>query len=282
MTEDFKSRKFRATEEDIQITAFKEYVTFQDRFGLEMFHDDKGCGRYIGDHIGRLSRMEIVPEPTTPALQIEEGKFYITRDGRKVGPIQEQGHKEWPFDLNHFKQRDLEDDLACTLWDKNGKSVDKSNLDLISEYKEPEIKVGDLYTFVGEESCFFESGAVYTVKQISKTIGYTQIVTNNSISGQQHYWKDSDFNKFFRPAYAFGTTTEIKSYAEYNQPPSPIQTTTVNKIISGDYGRLRISSDGYHSLNLSIIDGKSRCVSVDEMREMIDLLSLIVEARGNK
>jgi hypothetical protein len=60
-------------------------------------------------------------------MKIEVGKYYKTRDGRKVGPMKYCEHDKWPWDVQGTSE----------LWDKNGKSDEGLELDLIAEWQEP-------------------------------------------------------------------------------------------------------------------------------------------------
>jgi len=78
----------------------------------------------------RISEIEPISAEALPAkLQIEAGKFYKTRDGRKVGPM-EQSWGAW---------RDATRRLTSQSWSANGTFIAGlvSNLDLISEWVEP-------------------------------------------------------------------------------------------------------------------------------------------------
>jgi hypothetical protein len=57
-------------------------------------------------------------------VQIEVGKYYRTRDGRMVGPMEWDTHEKWPWDVNGTAQ----------LWDNEGKCDEGSNFDLIAEW----------------------------------------------------------------------------------------------------------------------------------------------------
>lgn len=73
----------------------------------------------------------IVPLPTT--LTIESGKFYITRDGRKVGPM-----RRWSDEAKHRWEAD-DDDLPY-IWADDGTEIDSDiddGADLVAEADEP-------------------------------------------------------------------------------------------------------------------------------------------------
>lgn len=68
-------------------------------------------------------------EPSAATLKIEAGKFYKTRDGRKVGPM-----AAWPDEEDCFKSSDL---LRGGLWKTDGSSYFKGasdSPDLIAEW----------------------------------------------------------------------------------------------------------------------------------------------------
>ncbi len=65
-------------------------------------------------------------------MKIEAGKYYRTRDGRKVGPMIDRNPKPW----DRTKWRDV----GGRCWHENGehfKEMKKPNLDLIAEWIEP-------------------------------------------------------------------------------------------------------------------------------------------------
>lgn len=71
----------------------------------------------------------IVPLPTT--LTIEAGKFYLTRDGRKVGPM-----RRWSDEAIHRWEAD-DDDLSY-IWADDGTEIDSDiddSADLVAEAK---------------------------------------------------------------------------------------------------------------------------------------------------
>lgn len=67
-------------------------------------------------------------------MQIEAGKFYRTRDGRKVGPMREDpNYSPRPFDVDSY----FPAPLGRTLWTRDGESDEGSNLDLVAEWLDP-------------------------------------------------------------------------------------------------------------------------------------------------
>lgn len=58
-------------------------------------------------------------------MQIETGKFYKTRDGRRVGPMK--------FD-NYGGSYPWEEDYNTAIWTDDGECDEGENLDLIAEW----------------------------------------------------------------------------------------------------------------------------------------------------
>ncbi len=76
-----------------------------------------------GDHSGCTGRFEsCLLQPAT--IKIEAGKFYRTRDGRKVGPMV-ASNSRWPFKTNGHNGAYYNADGSCPYF---------SNLDLIAEW----------------------------------------------------------------------------------------------------------------------------------------------------
>ena len=71
--------------------------------------------------------------PDQPALQIEAGKYYRTRDGRKVGPMVEETPRwsEWPWDIKNGQG-----DLRRILWKDDGTADETQGADLIAEWQD--------------------------------------------------------------------------------------------------------------------------------------------------
>lgn len=80
------------------------------------------------------SELEPVAESQQPQpLRIEAGKFYITRDGRKVGPM-----RRWSDEARHRWEAD--DDELPYIWADDGTEIDSDiddGADLVAEVDEP-------------------------------------------------------------------------------------------------------------------------------------------------
>ena len=66
-------------------------------------------------------------------MKIEAGKYYHTRDGRKVGPMVEECPRwsEWPFDVQN---EDEDDPISVCLWKDDGICDEGSQYDLVAEW----------------------------------------------------------------------------------------------------------------------------------------------------
>jgi len=71
-------------------------------------------------------------------MQIQEGRFYRARDGRKVGPMRKDayGNKRRPFAVDH-ETRSFLDDICGALWTEEGESDSGEYLNLVSEWTDP-------------------------------------------------------------------------------------------------------------------------------------------------
>lgn len=69
-------------------------------------------------------------------MKIEAGKFYRTRDGRKVGPIRfdSKASRGQEFDQ---RSKGEDRDLGVGLWDANGYCDEDDQADLIAEWTDP-------------------------------------------------------------------------------------------------------------------------------------------------
>ena len=78
-------------------------------------------------------------ELVSPSLRIEEGKFYKTRDGRKVGPIKRWTDDEHPWmgDLD----RPYRGSKTMFLFKVDGRNYEYTDLDIIDEWEEPAVAV---------------------------------------------------------------------------------------------------------------------------------------------
>jgi hypothetical protein len=66
-------------------------------------------------------------------MKIEAGKYDMTRDGRKVGPMRSVNWHLYPFDISGHES----EDLGGCLWDRDGNADDDKHMDIIAEWGEP-------------------------------------------------------------------------------------------------------------------------------------------------
>ncbi len=184
----------------------------------------KFAGRRGGFYIRELEPVLAAATPAT--LKIEEGKFYKTRDGRKVGPAFVSGN------IATFGSRS---NHASAVWSDDGRSSyrgDKTSLkdnDIVAEWidapeakanpsndnSQPKFKVGDRVKIVSNsrESYLDKSiGSFFTIK--------TKDGPNNTgwsgPSEENPYWwpaQDLELANITSP-----TTTAIVALIEYGQP----------------------------------------------------------------
>jgi len=113
-------------------------------------------------------------------MKIEEGKYYRTRDGRKVGPmVRWSMYAKHPFEITAGG----DDDLIAAIWGEDGKGYPGSP-DLIAEWTdqpegtlaELDVKPGDVVECVYAHTDNFTTGKQYT----SHESGH--VVTDNGYS----------------------------------------------------------------------------------------------------
>lgn len=59
---------------------------------------------------------------------------------------------------------------------------------------------------------------------------------------------------------------------------NPVEEVTVKRLKAGTYGRLKLSTDGYHAVNISVVDG-GRTWSKDDLEKAIETLTQIKDSR---
>lgn len=57
---------------------------------------------------------------------------------------------------------------------------------------------------------------------------------------------------------------------------NPVEEVTVKRLKAGTYGRLKLSTDGYHAINISVVDG-GRTWSKDDLEQAIETLTKIID-----
>lgn len=162
-----------------------------------------------------VSHLEPITEATTPAksatIKIEAGKFYKTRDGRKVGPMERREgylfHEGWHYNASG----------ECCYRGRSGDCVQKDR-EIIAEWidepvakpsndnAQPKFKVGDIVT-----PSHGWSKDCATVTQIKD--GRVSVRWNNGAFGSEHGWREDELSPvLLRP------TTTIVALIENGQP----------------------------------------------------------------
>lgn len=117
-----------------------------------------GTTRLFGAN--NLELAAVAPQPQPPAkepLRIEAGKFYLTRDGRKVGPM-----RRWSDEAIHRWEAD-DDDLSY-IWADDGTEIDSDiddSADLVAEWTEPQSTkeiLDELEAWVAEQDAIKAAG----------------------------------------------------------------------------------------------------------------------------
>ncbi|WP_435654991.1 hypothetical protein [Brucella pituitosa] len=88
-----------------------------------------------GLYENRLELLPVAGATGKPALKIEAGKYYRTRDGRKVGPMRRYVHRDDLFDVVGGGV------FGASLWRGNGTAVEEEDaIDLIAEWVDEPVK----------------------------------------------------------------------------------------------------------------------------------------------
>lgn len=129
------------------VAIIKEYISHGDEHHYALGDDEDS---YYTER--ELDHVAVAPATATATLRIEAGKFYKTRDGRKVGPMEWRyvGTREFPWegDIPGGYHEGCKTGFIFRL---DGTNYEHANLDLIAEWSEPVVapattakfKVGD-------------------------------------------------------------------------------------------------------------------------------------------
>lgn len=150
-----------------------------------------------------------------PAFQIEAGKFYTTRDGRKVGPMRD----DWEYHgVYHFHT--TKGDLSGHLWRADGQQCNNTNpeVDLVAEWTEPavvaKVRVGATVDAISDE---YGSGVAPVAQQQAKfKVG--DRVRHKTLGYEGHVLEvvDAVTVKTFWPAVGWGGHDPIDELAPIN------------------------------------------------------------------
>lgn len=103
-------------------------MSFVGREGVVESADVNACVILSCDGLGRFFNFDEL-ELISAALTIQAGKFYMTRDGRKVGPMRD----DWNIE-KEFRYHTTTGLLTGHLWDAGGKNYNEPQTDLIAEW----------------------------------------------------------------------------------------------------------------------------------------------------
>ncbi|WP_320203730.1 hypothetical protein [Agrobacterium rosae] len=174
-------------------------------------------GDYAGGYVWRADELEPILSTATPeqptTLKIEAGKFYKTRDGRKVGPMASAGSKIYGAEGRQWQ-------CNGSYW--NGVGGKEQN-DLIAEWidepvakpkpsndnAQPKFKVGDRVTAKHDSQLgMISKGDLGTVKSVGG--GHLRVNFDN---GREDGWQVENFDLVTSP-----TTATIVALIENGQP----------------------------------------------------------------
>ncbi|TGQ19288.1 hypothetical protein [Mesorhizobium sp. M00.F.Ca.ET.217.01.1.1] len=133
-----------------------------------------------------------VAPPTATALRIEAGRYYKTRDGRKVGPM-----REWCDGIEH----PWEDPEESNIWRNDGTS--RWGDDLIAEWTEdpvaaaPKFKVGDLVRVV--RHCNWRGDYIKMITPIGAVRKIVKRTDQLVLSGVDTFILDGDNTYIYTP-----------------------------------------------------------------------------------
>jgi len=158
------------------ITKGKEYVvTGVTDSVLWVDRKERGIADYPYEYFEPITaETPVVAEAQPAPLKIEAGKFYRTRDGRKVGPMKASSWSDGWYDESAS--------ITSQRWEKDGSYIigQTTQLDLIAEWTDepatttevtndnaapatPKFKVGDVVEAL-YDWCEVKAGETYTVK----------------------------------------------------------------------------------------------------------------------
>ena len=210
-------------------------------------------------------------------MKLEVGKYYRTRDGRKVGPIYLAGREE----SGHPWQCKSTSKEGAPCWTSEGligwKPVGKS--DLIAEWTdEPEtgtlaelnVKPGDVVEFV--KGChWWKDGKQY----VCDSKGYLTDETGEK-------WQLAPKCEWRIISRASQSTTPASDVAT---PTSPVRTITRKEIVPGVYGRVRVGDVDGSVIGLEFEKSKDTNLhkwwTADELTAAINTMTEIRKALEN-
>lgn len=198
-------------------------------------------------------------------MKIESGKYYRTRDGRKVGPMEHYSGGQDGFSF------------CCggSTYNSYGGyySLGASVHDLIAEWtEEPEqgtlkelnVQPGDVVECLSDELAF--GSLTVGERYVSQSINL--IVDDD---GEEFPWTVATFRIISR---ASKSTTPAPDVAT---PPSPVRTVTRKEIVPGVYGFVRVHDPGSKYVRINI----DAAMSVADLTQAIETLTEIRDALVN-
>ena len=186
-------------------------------------------------------------------MKIESGKYYRTRDGRKIGPMVEEYPRwsNWPFEV---RNEDGDYPISICLWKDDGACDEGSRYDLVSEWTDtPSTPSTPSTQKLWRDMTPEEKGALLLAHHEGKVIEWTRCpgdteFCQSSARGSRPVWDDK--------------------HAYRVKPEPTVDTVTVDGWV--DHGKWwtgkKIPGDT-HRITFNLIDGKPDCASI-KMEEL--------------
>lgn len=128
---------------------------------------------------------------------------------------------------------------------------------------------------------YVTNGGKVVGPMVKSDVSFTNEYGNKSKYMDEQHWHYSENGRFI---YANEDDNE-NIVSEYKEPEiigkrsdNPVEEVTVKRLKAGTYGRLKLSTDGYHAINISVVDG-GRTWSKDDIEQAIETLTKIKDAR---
>lgn len=188
-------------------------------------------------------------------VEIVEGRYYKTRDGRKVGPMRKVGYG-WVADSGRIMASDYID------WYSEGNYhyYNETSHDLIEEYK--------------DDTQLFKVGDRVKKKDGTSFSNYEMFVNVTEVKNGC-VWLTTGYHLTPERLELANEQIVIKEKFVGEQSSSPVQSRKT--LVPGVYGRLRVGETGLRNDEQTVSVFASNYHTAQELREMIRVLGDIVE-----
>lgn len=123
-------------------------------------------------------------------------------------------------------------------------------------------------------------------KDLTLEPGKKYVTNGGEVVGPMRGYKQDMFDQddsndlWLEDGIFFGQDREYdRSISHEYIETKPYEEVTIKRLKAGEYGRIKLSTDGYHAINIDTVR-KGESWSVDDIREAIKVLEMILEAKG--